>query len=80
MSATVFDSCHRSGANLIRLFLSIICNSPFAVYLRPEISGMLTKYEETHSQSSVLGLEFFVDVVVRGTEGIDVWLVYGWTG
>ena len=80
MSAKVFDSCHRSGASLIRLFLSIICNSPFAVYLRPDMNVVLARKTDLHSQSGVLGLKFFVDVVVRGTEGIDVWLVYGWTG
>ena len=34
ISATVFVSCHRSGASLILRFLSSICSRPFAVYLR----------------------------------------------
>lgn len=36
-SATVLFSCHLSGANLMRRFLSSICRSPFAVYLAPNL-------------------------------------------
>jgi hypothetical protein len=38
-SATMWLSCHRSGAGFIRLFRSNICNNPLAVYL----SGNVTR-------------------------------------
>ena len=77
ISATVLVSCHRSGASLRRLFLSSICNSPFAVYLAAARQRTEpVRGARGDAQPRVLLLELLVDLVVRRAERVDVGLVY----